>query len=193
VKKNLRLMIRLAWAAAFLAGCGPALKAGTVTRTYQFTAGDFAPLFDPASIVPYPTVSGKFTLTFDPLVSKGEGTDGIALTSLSIPLNSPPAFRYDYIDSLDIGVVQIGGSQQGINVTDTFWDDFYLSFQWMGKGAPHFGGFLYTHGTVIPNEAFNARSGFVRQVPEPASWALMIGGLGLVGGTLRQRRAVATI
>ncbi len=28
-------------------------------------------------------------------------------------------------------------------------------------------------------------------VPEPAAWALMIGGFGLVGGALRQRRAVA--
>ncbi|MFS0737192.1 PEPxxWA-CTERM sorting domain-containing protein [Sphingomonas sp. 1P06PA] len=28
-------------------------------------------------------------------------------------------------------------------------------------------------------------------VPEPAAWALMIGGFGLVGGTMRQRRAIA--
>ncbi|RYF07394.1 MAG: PEP-CTERM sorting domain-containing protein, partial [Oxalobacteraceae bacterium] len=26
-------------------------------------------------------------------------------------------------------------------------------------------------------------------LPEPASWALMIGGFGMVGGTLRRRRA----
>jgi hypothetical protein len=30
--------------------------------------------------------------------------------------------------------------------------------------------------------------GFVTPVPEPASWAMMIAGFGLVGGTLRQRR-----
>jgi hypothetical protein len=29
-------------------------------------------------------------------------------------------------------------------------------------------------------------------VPEPASWAMMIGGFGIVGGTLRRRRKVAT-
>lgn len=35
---------------------------------------------------------------------------------------------------------------------------------------------------------------FVAGVPEPASWALMIGGFGLVGGALRRsRRAVAAI
>ena len=30
-------------------------------------------------------------------------------------------------------------------------------------------------------------------VPEPSAWALMIGGFGLVGGTLRKRRRVATV
>jgi hypothetical protein len=29
-------------------------------------------------------------------------------------------------------------------------------------------------------------------VPEPASWALMIGGFGLAGASLRRRRAIAT-
>jgi hypothetical protein len=28
-------------------------------------------------------------------------------------------------------------------------------------------------------------------VPEPATWAMMIGGFGLVGGALRRRRAIA--
>jgi hypothetical protein len=28
-------------------------------------------------------------------------------------------------------------------------------------------------------------------VPEPASWALMLGGFGMVGGALRSRRKVA--
>ena len=33
----------------------------------------------------------------------------------------------------------------------------------------------------------------VPTVPEPASWALMIGGLGLVGGALRRRPAIAKV
>ncbi|MBT2185704.1 PEP-CTERM sorting domain-containing protein [Sphingobium sp. H33] len=31
---------------------------------------------------------------------------------------------------------------------------------------------------------------FTPQVPEPATWAMMIGGLAMVGGTLRRRRRV---
>jgi hypothetical protein len=37
-----------------------------------------------------------------------------------------------------------------------------------------------------------ATQGFVTGVPEPASWALMIGGLGMAGAMLRRRRQAAT-
>ena len=33
----------------------------------------------------------------------------------------------------------------------------------------------------------------VAAVPEPASWALMIGGVGLVGGAMRRRRATVRV
>jgi hypothetical protein len=29
-------------------------------------------------------------------------------------------------------------------------------------------------------------------VPEPATWAMMIGGMGVVGGAMRRRRSVST-
>jgi hypothetical protein len=34
--------------------------------------------------------------------------------------------------------------------------------------------------------------GFLASVPEPATWAMMIGGFGLIGTTLRRRRGLAT-
>lgn len=45
-----------------------------------------------------------------------------------------------------------------------------------------------------PDRAFAGRAAFLASVPEPASWALLVGGFGLVGGALRrtrQRRVVA--
>jgi hypothetical protein len=188
LKKNLRLKSRLVCATALLLGYAASAQAAPVSKTYQFTATSFTPIVDPSSISPYSTVTGAFTLTFDPLVSMDETQSGIVLNSLSIPLGSAVAFRYDYITSLDIGVIQIGGSQDGINALGGFNDDFYLTFQWTGTGPLRFGGFDYSNGSVVPNEAFLAGAGSVRAVPEPASWALMIGGFGLVGCAFRQRR-----
>ncbi len=44
--------------------------------------------------------------------------------------------------------------------------------------------FTYSAGPGLDNVSLTATGG----VPEPASWALMIAGFGLVGGALRQRR-----
>jgi hypothetical protein len=45
----------------------------------------------------------------------------------------------------------------------------------------------YADGAILAGLTVESAGG----VPEPASWALMIGGLGLAGGFLRQRRALA--
>lgn len=50
------------------------------------------------------------------------------------------------------------------------------------------------HSVVIrsnPNEGFGIDDITFGAVPEPASWAMMIGGLGLMGTALRRRRAIA--
>jgi hypothetical protein len=46
-------------------------------------------------------------------------------------------------------------------------------------------GFAYCNGCVTFTSGIAA-------VPEPASWAMMIGGTGLVGGAMRRRRSVST-
>ena len=48
-------------------------------------------------------------------------------------------------------------------------------------------GFANTAGTITQFTG----TALAGTVPEPASWALMIGGFGLVGASLRRRRAVA--
>ncbi len=47
------------------------------------------------------------------------------------------------------------------------------------------------HGLAIDDLSLKATLAQPGAVPEPASWALMIGGLGLVGGTLRRSKARA--
>ena len=80
-------------------------------------------------------------------------------------------------------------------VTTTSWDDGYL-------GSDRF----YPGAKLSPVNQLNFRSAFTTQgvgfyiddvsyfsgtVPEPATWALMIGGFGLVGAAARRRKAIA--
>jgi hypothetical protein len=61
------------------------------------------------------------------------------------------------------------------------------------------GGTLYQSGNFFQGESFytdraaafslDAMGG---AVPEPATWAMMIGGMGIVGGAMRRRRSVST-
>ena len=37
--------------------------------------------------------------------------------------------------------------------------------------------------------AFEDEAAFTAAVPEPASWAMLVAGFGVMGGTLRRRRA----
>lgn len=53
------------------------------------------------------------------------------------------------------------------------------------------GGNVYLNIHDAPSFAGGEIRGQLAAVPEPAAWALMIGGFGLVGGALRQRRTVA--
>ena len=175
-------------AAALLSGYGQVSQAGIVTKTFKFSAGSFTPVVDPNSIVPYDTVKGKFTISYDRLVSRPEGPTGVVLHNINIPLQPGVAFRYDYIDIYDIGMFQVGGTGCGsIAVSGGDCDTFGLSFQITGFGHPQFGGLVYSNGSVIPNESFYAHSGSVSPIPEPAAWTLMISGFGLVGFTLRRQ------
>ncbi len=61
------------------------------------------------------------------------------------------------------------------------------SFVNFAFGSQSFDSVVFTAG---PGTGFESDNHTIAAVPEPATWALMIGGFGLVGGTLRRRRAV---
>ena len=44
-----------------------------------------------------------------------------------------------------------------------------------------------------PNQSYLVKLAFTGAVPEPASWAMMVGGFGLIGGTMRRRRRKLTV
>ena len=71
------------------------------------------------------------------------------------------------------------------------------SARWKHSGTPDF---LTGSGSIDipgedgfwgPNIFLGDAGGFTHGVPEPASWALMLGGFGMVGGAMRARRKTA--
>ncbi len=178
-----------------IAGITASTQAATMSTTYRFTASDFKPIVNPASVSVYATVRGSFTLTYDRLVSKPEGPTGIVLHHLDTPLGSPVEFEYDFVSVANDGVVEIGGSQNGAALGGTT-NDFYLSFQRIGSGPLIDGNFLYSNGSVLPNETFQAGTVSVSEVaavPESAAWELAIAGFGIVGAVARGRRLRSTL
>ncbi len=74
--------------------------------------------------------------------------------------------------------------------------DFILNNNWLGSFGDQVavGANFVGDAGFDPGEAFalNRTAATFAAVPEPASWALMLGGFGLAGGVLRMRRKAAT-
>ena len=77
--------------------------------------------------------------------------------------------------------------------------DFTLTNNWLGSSGDQVtvGAYFQGDANFDPSEAFALNHiaatfapAATAAVPEPASWALMLGGFGLVGGALRSRRKV---
>lgn len=86
------------------------------------------------------------------------------------------------------------------NFTLALSDGSTVSGSYHGDSGAGFLGFIgsgVTSATITGTDFFAVGDFYVAKpvsvdaVPEPASWALMIGGFGLVGGALRRRKAVA--
>jgi hypothetical protein len=97
-----------------------------------------------------------------------------------------------------------GFGTQSFTQTGSFNQDYAFSF--MGPSAmvhlelvlqggsklPSMGDELTSNATIrlrTTNASFGSTDGFLSAVPEPASWAIMVAGFGLVGAAIRRRRA----
>ena len=134
---------------------------------------------------PNSNTSGSFTLT--------GVTGAYALTAFS---GKVVGVSYDLSQ---LGVknnsnnLVIGGLLNGVSNINSGTNDFFSSSIVPGD-VPFSGEFDYTSsgGSGIQFTSVNF-SPVMSAVPEPATWAMMIAGFGLVGGTMRRRKtAVAT-
>jgi len=89
----------------------------------------------------------------------------------------------DYKFSFDFGpnnlVVAVNGIQQ-FDLTGSF-SDGHLGFYNFSQAGVQYSAFTTDEGSYTPPTS---------AVPEPATWAMMIGGFAMVGGTMRRRRVM---
>ena len=63
----------------------------------------------------------------------------------------------------------------------------YYAISWL-EGSTR----LNSHGQPIPDYRGSVGNASLTAVPEPASWAMMVGGFGLAGAAMRRRRAAVS-
>ncbi len=185
---------------------GAPAHAALVTETYDFTLGGFVDGGGPPALPPPITsISGSFTVTFDPAVA----VSGLELTtnSFSDSLFGPPfyfaAFPASGSDPL---LLAIGDVQSSPGVVYYGFTNFGLGLALTTPGTPTLWPCnLYgsTCGSVVlgyaagytldgyPNDIWVATTGSVTAAPEPETWTLMALGLCALGRATRRGRAGA--
>lgn len=183
---------------------GAAILAGSCTgqaiaaRYYEFQIGGDAPVtyFDPFGVQPPVsfTRASLVTASFDitdasPRASFDEVTIFLSSAGLST-INSPSGVKFSF--SFNLNGIASGPDFQPFSAAGTY---TYLNCSNRYRVCTD------THATLLSLKArasdiapaFLGASELVQffPVPEPTSWAMMIVGLGAIGGTLRRRTRVA--
>jgi len=122
-----------------------------------------------------------FTLLAPQLGLYGWSTDALRVTFVDAELIAPPGGTAPGLQSRATSVITY--QSDFVDLSSLTSEDFSLSFS--GASAA-----LSMSGLRLPNFKVSGSGTFagVAPAPEPASWALMLGGFGLVGAAMRSAR-----
>ncbi|WP_293367122.1 PEPxxWA-CTERM sorting domain-containing protein [Phenylobacterium sp.] len=170
--------------------CGAAAQAATITETVSFTAEGFGPG------APVDPLSGSFTFTIDP-TQEYINAGGVTTNYLNIDVPSPVEFIYFPNLDLQIASFEINTQSFSDSAGYGFVVDFTQSSNafFSGNGTSDnvvgnvgIADYRYMFGVTdffSPNVTYTVTSA---GVPEPATWVVMLAGLGGVGSLLRHLR-----
>lgn len=184
-------------AVLLLASTTPA-AAALVTKTYDYAGSDFTG----GTEVPLVTsVAGRFSFTYDDTISNFDYqgpvtsyTTDTAYPSFALPLTS---IGYQHFSNGFGRLLQIGGLVGGVAAyyqdVDFYigiLDNFMTQTQSVNICYSQTGHSIYCASPTSARitEVINGGTG---GVPEPASWAMLIAGFGMVGAAMRRRAALA--
>jgi hypothetical protein len=133
----------------------------------------------------------------------GDYGSGVYTANLQATSGAAKIFKID-VSSADFHVDK--GQVFSFSIRPVYYDSIINEIYYLSTPQPYAGGFNYiAPNTGLPYNFYPGRAEAQFQTyvdnglpnaaptPEPASWALMIGGFGMIGSTLRRRRAPAPL
>jgi hypothetical protein len=199
VKKNLLCTVVL-----LIAGFTGAASASPVTETYNFQLSGFISVFGPTIGAPTTSVSGSFTVTFDPTASPPPDNQitGITQNSLTSAVQPSSTLGLTFVPASqatgNVALLYIGGIANDASFIVAGTNDFILGLAFLNPtdfshpvlaeclpgascGSAPLDGSVFQSGytTAGTTTTWLATEGSVSAVPEPSTWAMMI--LGFAG------------
>jgi hypothetical protein len=180
------------WMAAALGlaawGLGATAQAAVITRTFDLEVSRFEQVFGSDPTLPPTPVTLNVTLTFDNSANVGTTTTGLTVNAFTLPY----ATEFQYFtatDSLALATTLVGPASCSSSP-----GTFCAFIHDATSAAPSL---IFFQNALPTNNVWDATSLLLTYsdapvgpgVPEPATWALMLIGFGLLGAQLRGRRA----
>lgn len=187
-----------------------AANAAPINRTYTFSLSGFSDAFS-RSLAPSDSVAGSFTVTFDPTKNYDNDMTNLVVNAFSgTPVGSTLGF--DFYQGYNI--ISFGGIANDATDVASRTNDFVLQLDVSNPDKPTLircsdslfscgkfsGNSAYTASAYTtvgqPNSIFFASSGFVSSataVPEIATWAMMVLGMGAIGFAVRRQEVAKRV